>query len=261
MKRSVLVLGLALLLAVVGTMSVFWYVRGADARAMAGKQAVTVLIADQAVPAGTEAGKAVDTGLLRTEQMPADTVPAGVLSEIPADLAQLVAVADIAPGQLVLRSMFDKNRPNPSGLTVPDGMVAVTVSLGATQDVAGYVKTGSEVAVFDTYTEGNAQGRPTGDGLPKKRGDIQITRLLLPRVEVLAIGGAPVKDAASAKDAAAAGGQQVGVLVTMAVDQHDAERLILRSETGSLHLALLSDTSKVKPGRGADTRSMTRTES
>lgn len=255
MKRSVLVLGLAVLLALVGTTSVFWYVRGADARAMAGKQAVTVLIADQSVPAGTAAGKAVDTGLLRTEQMPADTVPAGVLSEIPSDLAQLVAVADIAPGQLVLRSMFDKDQPNPSGLAIPDGMIAVTVPLGMPQEVAGYVKAGSDVAVFDTYTERDAKGRPTGDGLPKSREDVQITRVLLPSVEVLAIGGAPAKKADAGES------QQVDVLVTVAVDQHDAERLILRSETGLLHLALLSSTSKVKPGRGADTRSMTRTES
>lgn len=255
MKRSVLVLCLALLLAVMGTTAVFWYVRGADARAMAGKQAVTVLIADQSVPAGTEAGKAVDSGLLRTEQMPADTVPAGVLSEIPSDLTQLVAVADIAPGQLVLRSMFGEDRPTTSGLTIPDGKVAVTVALGATQEVAGYVKAGSKVAVFDTYTERDGKGAPTGDGLPKKREDVQITRVLLPSVEVLAIGGA------SAKKDDSAGGQEGGVMVTVAVDQRDAERLILRSQTGSLHLALLSDTSKVKPGRGADTRSMNRTES
>lgn len=255
MKRSVLVLGLALLLAVVGTMAVFWYVRGADARAMAGKQAVTVLVADQSVPAGTEAAKAVDTGLLRTEQMPADTVPAGVLSEIPPHLTHLVAVADIAPGQLVLRSMFGEDRPDSSGLAIPDGKVAVTVALGVPQEVAGYVADGSEVAVFDTYTQLDRQGRPTGDGLPKKRTDVQITRVLLPRVEVLAVGGPP------AKETEAGDGQQVGVLVTVAVDQHDAERLILRSQTGSLHLALLSDTSKVKPGPGADTRSMTRTES
>ncbi|MFI5622880.1 Flp pilus assembly protein CpaB [Nocardioides sp. NPDC051685] len=255
MKRSVLVLGLALLLSVMGATAVFWYVRGADARAMAGQQVVTVLIADQSVPAGTEAGKAVDTGLLRTEQMPADTVPAGVLSEIPSDLTHLVAVADIAPGQLVLRSMFDKKRPNPSGLTIPEGKVAVTVTLGVHQEVAGYVKAGSEVAVFDTYTERDGQGRTTGDGLPKKRGDFQATRVLLPKVEVLAVGGAP------AKKSDAAGGQQAGVLVTVAVDQRNAERLILRSETGSLHLALLSDTSKVEPGPGASTRSMNRTES
>lgn len=255
MKRSVLVLGLALLLAVVGTTAVLWYVRGADARAMAGKQAVTVLIADRSVPAGTEAGKAVDTGLLRTEQMPADTVPAGVLSEIPQDLEHLAAVGDIAPGQLVLRSMFGEDRPDSSGLAIPKGKIAVTVALGVTQEVAGYVTAGSEVAVFDTYTERDREGRPTGDGLPKSRGDVQITRMLLPRVEVLAVGGAP------AKEGEPAGTQQVDVLVTVAVDQHDAERLILRSETGSLHLALLSDTSEVKPGRGADTRSMTRTES
>ena len=254
MKRSVLVLGLALLLAVMGTTAVFWYVRGADARAMAGKQVVTVLVADQSVPAGTKAGKAVDTGLLRTEQMPADTVPAGVLSEIPSDLTHLVAVAEIAPGQLVLRSMFGEDRPTTSGLTIPDGKVAVTVELGVPQEVAGYVKPGSEVAVFDTYTERDGEGRPTGDGLPMKREDFHATRVLLPKVEVLAVGGA------LAKKSDAAGVQQTGVLVTVAVDQRNAERLILRSETGSLHLALLSDTSKVKAGRGASTRSMNRTE-
>lgn len=259
MKRSVLVLGLAAILAVVGVVSTLYYVRQADARALAGKRAVTVLIADQGVPAGTTARSAEAAGLFRVERMPAESVPADALDQITSDVAPLVAGADIQPGQLVLRSMFSAEKPASNGLPIPAGKVAVTVEVGATQQVAGYVRAGSKVAVFDTYTQADNRETPTGDGLPKQRKDIQITRLLVPEVEVLAVGPASVA-AQNGEESTSDGAAEAAssVLLTVAVEQAEAERLILRANTGLLHLALLTDDSRIVPGAGVDTHSLFR---
>jgi pilus assembly protein CpaB len=231
MKRSALVLGLALVLATVGTLAVVYYVRQADARALAGKDAVTVLVVEQLVPAGTTAGDAQRAGVLRVEPMPADSVPAEALGEIGPDVAPLVAGADIQPGQLVLRSLFVDRKPVSNPLPIPAGKVAVTIQLGVPQEVAGYVVPGTEVAVFDTDTE---TGR---------------TRVLIPRIAVLAVGPAPTGGQAATQSTPDG---SAGAPLTFAASAEEAGWLILHSQTSSLHLALLRDDSTVTPDQEVD---------
>lgn len=252
MKRRLLSIVLTLLLAAVGTVAVLLYVRNADARALAGKRAVPVVVADKRVPAGTSAGAALRNGLLRMEKMPAETVPQNALGEIGADLAKLVATADVQAGQLLLKPMFAAAKPTSAGLPIPEGKVAVSIELGAPQRVAGYVKAGSQIAVFDTHTVMDEKSRtPSGAGLEKQHESTQVTRLLLPKVEVLALGAPPVPNA-KASDGAAQG----GVLVTVAATQAEAERLIQRAQFGTLHFALLTDSSQIVQGNGTDSRSV-----
>jgi pilus assembly protein CpaB len=252
MKRRLLSIGLTLLLAAVGTIAVLVYVRNADARAMAGKRATPVVVADTRVPAGTSAEAALRNGWLRLEKMPAETVPTNALGEISAELAKLVATADIQAGQLLLKSMFAATKPTAAGLPIPEGKVAVSIELGAPQRVAGYVKAGSQIAVFDTYTVLDEKSRtPSGAGLEKQHESTQVTRLLLPKVEVLALGAPPNPNVKSGD-----GGGQGGVLVTVAATQAEAERLIQRAQFGTLHFALLTDSSQIAPGNGTDSRSV-----
>ena len=53
MKRSVLAALVAVVLALVGCVAVVLYVRGADARALAGQRAVRVLVVHKLIPTGT----------------------------------------------------------------------------------------------------------------------------------------------------------------------------------------------------------------
>ncbi|MCP2243584.1 Flp pilus assembly protein CpaB [Lentzea aerocolonigenes] len=252
MKRRLLTIGLTLLLAAVGTISVLLYVRNADARALAGKRAVPVVVAQKRVPAGTTAGAALRNGLLRLEKMPAETVPQNALGEIGADVTELVATADVQAGQLLLKPMFAAAKPASSGLPIPEGKVAVSIELGAPQRVAGYVKAGSQIAVFDTYTVMDEKsGTPSGAGLEKQHESTQVTRLLLPKVEVLALGAPPVPNAKQGD-----GASQGGVLVTVAVTQGEAERLIQRAQFGTLHFALLTDSSQISQGNGTNSKSV-----
>jgi pilus assembly protein CpaB len=149
-------------------------------------------------------------------------------------------------------------------------MFAVSVAMRVPAQVAGFVQPGSSVAVFDTFTvaEGKGAGShvPAGDGLTAGHDVNQATRLLLPKVEVLAIGGrgtpgaevGPQPAASAAAGGGSAGkadGQQTEsatVLVTVAVTQDQAQRLVHAAQTGNVYLALLGTGAEAKPGPGAD---------
>jgi pilus assembly protein CpaB len=266
MSRRVLLIGTTLLLAVVGAVAVLLYVGRADARALAGKQVVTVLVAAKKVPLGTSARHADSDGLFRKAEMPKETVPSDALSEVGSDLADLVTSADIQPGQLVLRPMFVTEAQRPGGLAIPDGKIAVSVALGAPQRVAGYVQVGSKIAIFDTFNVAEGQGRTSaGDPLSQRQHKYnQATRVVLASVEVIALGPKTPdagKDGDSTKQSGALASQTAGtasdiVLVTVAVDQAEAEKLVHTAQTGALYLALLTDTSTTSAGEGVDNRTV-----
>ncbi|HVB46183.1 MAG TPA: RcpC/CpaB family pilus assembly protein [Streptosporangiaceae bacterium] len=257
MTRRILTVIVAILLAVVGTGAVLVYVKQADQRALAGQQAVATLVATQQIPAGTLATTALKDGLLVSEKLPAASVPADAVRSLTPALGSLVASADIASGELLLRGMLVTAVQATSGMAIPAGQVAVTIALCIPAAVAGYVYPGSQVAIFDTFAVSGSltsqcNGSSTGGSAKSK---IE-TRLVLPRVTVLAIGQAPVANSSSATNTAFAqsgsgstSATQGTVLVTLAVSQNDAERVISLAEAGLPYLALLTRSSVTGPDR------------
>jgi pilus assembly protein CpaB len=162
-----------------------------------------------------------------------------------------VATAAIRPGQLVLRDMFGAKVPTTSGLAIPNGKVAVSVELTTSGDVAGYVQPGSQIAIFDTFILMDRGDAPSGSSTASDKKDNWATKLLLPRVDVLAVSQAAPHDAKTGLDETGGASQQT-LLVTVAVSQTDAERLIHVAQTGKPYAALLSDTSKSAPAPGVD---------
>ncbi|MEV6600783.1 Flp pilus assembly protein CpaB [Actinoplanes sp. NPDC051346] len=265
MRRRLLAVLVAAVLAGVGCLAVVAYVRGADQRALAGRAAVWVFVSKQRIPAGTSAAAIRDGGYTERVQMPAGTVPGTALGEVGSQLDGLVLTADLGPSQLLLRGMFAEPSQVTGGLAVPDGKLAVSVQVTAAARVAGYVRPGSRVAVFTTFTMREGRGRvPAGDGLSSGHDYNQATRMLLPRVEVIAVGERGVAGAVTAGDApavtpsAGASGAKpaAGMLVTVAVTQAEAEKLLHVSLTGVLSLALLDDTATVEPDEGIDNNSL-----
>jgi pilus assembly protein CpaB len=245
MKRRALTIALAVLLAVLGTGGVLAYVNHANARALAGQHAVTVLIARQAIPAGTSAADAQARGLLRAERLPSASVPADALAAITPDIAALVTDADVQPGQLLLRPTLVTKTRDATGLAVPPGEFAVAIQFCVPEAVAGYVQPGSQVAVFETTVGGNANmtGQAACSGAHTFTGaQHATTRLVLPKVTVLAVGqsggqGTGGQSSAAPNSASSGGGQNVS-LITVAVSQADAGRLIQVSENGLPYLAI-----------------------
>ena len=131
MKRRVLTVVVAVLLAVLGTAAVLAYVRQADNRALEGQKAVTVLIAQKVIPSGTSANTAVQDGLLTSQRLPASSVPVDALTSITPALGPLVTSAVVQPGQVLLRPMLvtPAQATATGALAIPRGMVAVTIPL------------------------------------------------------------------------------------------------------------------------------------
>ncbi len=256
MKRRVLTVTLALLLAVLGTAGVLAYVHGADARAVAGMRAIPTLVAQQPIPAGTSASTALHEGLLASQQLPASSVPADAVHSITPDISSLVMSANVQSGQLLLRPMLvtAAQATGAGTLAIPKGMVAVTIPLCLPEAVAGYVQPGSQVAVFDTYSTTKLSVQENCSGTSQShqssaQGPV-LTRVVLPRVLVLSVGSAPATGTSGtsgssdqAETSSATSGTSGPVLVTMAVNQANAERLILLTETGVSYLALLTPSS------------------
>lgn len=256
MKRRILTIGLAVLLAVLGTAGVLAYVHQANVRALAGQRAVSALVATREIPSGTSARAAAAAGMLSSQKLPASAVPSDAVRSINAGLGALVTSASIAPGQLLLRPMLVTVAQTTSGMAIPAGMVAVTLQLCLTETVADGIQAGSEVAVFDTYSSsGTLTAQPNCSGPHQQQDAGQVhTRIVLPKVLVLSVGESAAAAQASSSATSTAFTQtgstpssQGTVMVTFAVSQDNAERLIQLTEAGLPYLALLTPSSQTRP--------------
>jgi pilus assembly protein CpaB len=251
-KRRVLTVVAAVLLAAVGTLAVLAYVHQANNRAVEGLKVVNVVVAQNEIPSGTSAGQALHNGSLGTEKLPVASVPAGAVESITPSLAGLVTNATVQPGQLLLRPMLVAAAQVTGGIAIPKGLMAVAVQLCVPEAVAGYVSPGSYVAVFDTSGSGSSSQLQrtcdTGHGVTASE-----TRIVLLRAEVLSVGQASPGTQSSSSGgtatavdgpASSASSQQGVLLVTLALSQADAERVISIAETGLPYLALLTPSSQ-----------------
>jgi pilus assembly protein CpaB len=264
-SRRIIAVVAAVALAVLGTLAVFGYVRGADNRAVAGQEAVTVYIAQREVPAGTTLKDAVDNKLIVEQTVAAKGVPPTPQPTVSPTTEDLVATTAISPGEMVLTGRFAQETSSTSGLTIPDGMVAVSVALTDAAHVGPYVQNGSQIAIFDTFNvQTKVPGPPTpaGDHLQDDFTKTRATRLLLPKVQVIAVGSQVATPGQTSTQAPSGtttdSNGQVRVLFTVAVTQSQAEVLIQGIQTGTLYFALLNSSSDVKPGLGVNDRDLFR---
>ena len=227
---------------------------------MAGVKAVKVLIARKPVPTGTSAGAALREGLLASTTLPAASVPSAALRSVTPALSPLVLNAALPAGQLLLRPMLVTAAQVTGGLAIPQGMIAVTVDFCLPEAVAGAVQVGSLVAVFDTVVTGGtsqASGQPGCTGTHQEPTGTSVrTRMVLPRAQVLSVGVSSTPQAGTSASASSLGSgssatsAQSGVMLTLAVSQANAERLIQLTETGLPYLALLTTSSRTAADAG-----------
>ena len=246
MNRRLLMIALAVMLALAGTGAVFAYVKQANNRALAGTKAAQVIVVQKPIAAGMAVSDVLSGGYLQTENVPATSSPSDALPTIGSSMGSLVATSDLQPGQIVLRQNFGALVPTTSGLAIPDGMMALSFSVTTPGDVAGYVQPKSQIAIFDTFKLVSKTGAPLGASTSSSGSDAdQATKVLLPRVQVLAVSAAAPKSTG----AAIGSGKLV---ITVALNQADAERLVHEQTLGQLYVALLSQSSKVAPAPGVD---------
>jgi pilus assembly protein CpaB len=233
MGRRTLLLIAALVVAALGTTGIFLYVNGVDDRAQAGLKLVKILVATQPIAAGTTAQAASDQGAIDTQEYlkkSVDGLP--VMSDIAA-IATKVAISGIQPGEPILATQFG-DLTDTSALQVPDGKVAVSVQLGDPARVAGFVAPGSEVVIFLSLTE------TTGSNAGQ-----QATRVLLSPVQVIAAGSTTLVPTTTGTGSTAQTEQVAKAILTLAVDQDQAQKILYGSQNGTMYFGLLGKDAKV----------------
>jgi pilus assembly protein CpaB len=227
MKRRAVGVLVAVALTLVGTLMLVSYVRGADNRAVAGEKLVDVLVVAQPVKKGTAASAL--NGKVKLERVPARVRPETAVTSL-ASLRGLVATADLALGETLVRGRFGKaDSLDVSGRIDTSNLIKLTASLDPERAIGGQVKAGDTVVVI-------ISAEVKRDGEPDK-----VTRVKLHQIPVVAVTGA-VATSSSDKDKpeelSGKSGSNAKVQVTLALNQDQAADFVWGLEHGSIWLGL-----------------------
>lgn len=226
-RRSALLIT-GLVVAALGTLLVFLYTNNVQNTVSAEGELVDVYVATAPVKVGSPAAEVA----VEQKTLPQSAVPAGAITDL-ATIEGQFAIVPIAQGQVALATMF--GQPSEvSSLAIPEGKMGVAVQLDDAQRVAGFVIPGSEVAVFATV----------------ETGDVTETRLLLPRATVAAVGPTTVVSRTTGEGESANTEEIPTAILTLALDQAEAQKLIFATDQSRLYFALLTPQSVTAPGPG-----------
>lgn len=227
MKSRLLAGTAAVALALVGALLIIFYANGADQRALATIETVDVMVVKTAIPAGTPVGDMAAS--LVVEKVPAAGVANTALANLDGKEGTVSAV-DLVPGEQLLaeRLVTEEDANSPGAVEVPAGLQEVSFLLEPQRVVGGRITTGNTVGIFLSFENG-AYKPATGDAT---------TQLTLRKVLVTAIQRAtpseePAEGEASPQDTTLPAGS---LLVTVAVNDVDAGKIVFASEFGTLWL-------------------------
>lgn len=243
MARRSILLGVAFVIAALGTAMVILYVQGIEARATEGQALVEVLTATDVIKGGESVADAQAAGKFEKTQVVREDMVEGALSST-SSIDDQVAIGTIFPGQQVIGQQFG-DPGSQETLTIPADKLAISVELTDPARVAGFVNPGSRVAIF-------ASGDPElykSDGTTQKLSTV--TRLLLPDVEVIGVGHTSMSSKTTTSEDGEKTTEEIPrTILTVAVDQEQAERVIFAGRNGDLSFALRTSKSKVTDNVG-----------
>jgi pilus assembly protein CpaB len=236
-RRKVLLL-VAAVIAAVGTLLVFLYVRGADTRADQRYDAVQVLRVVKPITAGETVEAAQSAGKIESGSVSKkDLLPDALTGTEP--ISGKVATTNIYPGEQLISSKFGATGSS-NGLAIPKGKIAISINLSDPSRVAGFVNPGDKVAIFLT----NASN----------------TRLLLPSIQVIGAGTTTVTTTTTTDPNGVQATEQLPkTLLTLAVSQPEAEKVLYAGGSGGeLAFGLLNADSQVAPSQGVNSNNLFR---
>jgi pilus assembly protein CpaB len=215
MPRRLMAATAAVLLALVGAIVLISYVRGADARARADEDLVSVLVVDSEVAAGTPAEAVAEHVSL--VEVPRRLVAADSLDDVSAVAGQVTTGA-LLPGDQVRNGRFTDpaTLAAPGTVAAPDGMVEVSVTLDAQRAVGGALRPGDRIGVQLTNQE-SADSGLTAYSVYRVLHDVLVTRVTAP--EDGADPAAPY-------------------VITLALSPEDASVVVLGTTSQSIWLSL-----------------------
>ena len=219
MGRRTLLLIASIIVAATGTGLVALYASNAKTAGETASKRVDVYVAVKAVALGTTLQQAFKDKQVILDSRAQGEVPSVALKEIKTLGAQK-AVIDIAPNTVLSPSLFSATGQNPAsnpvGLDGGAGLVAISVNVADVDRVAGFVQPGNYVALIAT-TNADDPARAA-------------SRILFDKpVKVLQIALLDAKSATAGQ-----------ALVTLQLDQPQANKVALASSLAKLTMALVS---------------------
>ncbi|GIF21846.1 pilus assembly protein CpaB [Actinoplanes tereljensis] len=247
MRRRIILLLAAFVLAGFSATAVVAYGHGADKRALDGAEGTWVLLATAAIPVDTTGADIRTKSLVRKVLMPARAVPSGAITSLDSSYDKLTLNAALQPDQMLLSGQFKHPAPatpSPSPTFVlPSGKIAVSVELTIARQVAGNVDKGAAVTIWLTEQT----------GLYRRN---QKTTVIVAKATVISVGERPVPTSATPTPSTSAGGTVLPTVVagtatvapqdldryvvTVAVTPSEGSRLVNGYNSGELHLGLVS---------------------
>ena len=222
MKSRLVAGAVALVAAVLGVVLVLNYANGADRRAMAGLEPTEVLVVAKAVPEGTPVEQL--KGSLEVRSLPADAVVPAALTSLDGQAGTVTTTA-LTPGEQLVpeRLATPETLAEPGTVPVPKGLQEVSFQLDPQRAVGGRLAAGDTVGLFLSIDAG-AVAAPEGP---------ESTSLALHTVLVTSVQRAPQAEGTDGGTALPAG----ALLVTVAVTDAQAQKIVFTAEYGSLWLS------------------------
>ncbi|MDP9997773.1 Flp pilus assembly protein CpaB [Pseudarthrobacter sulfonivorans] len=229
MKSRLLAGTAAVALAIVGALLIIFYAQGADQRALATTKPVDVLVVTKAIPAGTPVNEMAAS--LVVEKVPAAGVADSALTTLDNSAGTVSAVPLIPGEQLLQERLVAPEEVKSDGVAkVPAGLQEVTFELEPKRVVGGRIEAGDNIGIGFTFEAGADKAKP-GEAT---------TQLTLRKVLVTAVQRAPqaasTKEPADGSDPQDTTLPQGSLMVTVAVSDIDATKIMYTSEFGRLWL-------------------------
>lgn len=253
MQRKVVGILVAVIAATVGTVLLVQYVQNAEERATAGQELVEVYVVNETIPAGSNGGEVL-ADLVRVETIPIKVQAAGAVRSL-SSLEGKVTAVELVPGEQLVSQRFVSQADfinREVGVIVPEGSVEVTIELEPQRAVGGLIEAGDTVAVLGSFEpfqlsanvveiDGEEVALPGAVASATEATTPNTTGLFLRKVLVTAIQEDRRRSTDLSEDEERTARLEEppasNLLVTLALDPADAERLIFTQEYGLIWLA------------------------
>jgi pilus assembly protein CpaB len=229
-RRLMGVIG-AVVLALLGTIVLVSYVKGAEDRALAGEKTVKVLVAAEPIEAGTPAEEL--EGKLEFERIPQKVKAEGAVTSI-GQLGDRVTETELLEGEQIVKSRFvEEGEAGSAGSTGGASLLQQTVALEAERAIGGQIKQGDIVAVVGSFDPFDL---PDGTKTPNQT-HVLIHKVRVTNVQVESSPGTEAESGGDSEGDNAAEAPSGGFLVTIALSAPDVERVTFTAEFGHVWLA------------------------
>ncbi|WP_229054960.1 Flp pilus assembly protein CpaB [Aeromicrobium sp. Leaf350] len=226
MKKQVIAILVAAVLALMAVVALVLYAKGANDRALDGTETVEVLQATEDIDVKTPVSEIADK--VELVKIPKAAQVPDALTSLDDVKDQVTKVALLAGDQLS-EAKFDDADSVKGPASLPAGMQELSIQIDGERFVGGAVTAGDKVGVFTSFT---------------LDGNIRITSNPINNLLVLKVdNGALVEDPAEE-----ANGATTGTVITVAVTTMQAEQIVHAKEFGTIWLTRQTDKTDTSGG-------------